>query len=430
MGQQAPAGQLGLLGRAPSFRLLFFSTLGSSLGTLIAVVALTVDVQQRTHSGAWVAALNIADFLPAVLIGLLLGPFVDRFSRRGLMVVSDLVRAAVFCVLPFAQSAGAIVALAGVVGFATGFFRPSVYAGLPNLVTEEDLTAANSLLQGIENLAWTAGPVAGGVITAALGPHTAYWINAATFLFSALLVARIPDRLLQVEAAVSKGHWRDVAEGWRLVRESRPLLAVLVAWSIALVGNAAVNVGEIFLAKDTFSAGDFGYGLLFGSIGLGLAVGSLGAAKVLERRSIASVYGGALALMGLGFAGAAVSPNVWVAAGCCAVAGVGNGAAGVCNATLVQRGAPDALRGRAFTLIMSVNFIALGLAMAVAGPVLDHVGPRWLWVGAGVVFGLAAVTGWTLARGVRAGAAVELVVAAEPVPPEVDPTLQRTKLGL
>src|SRR5437588_11677045 len=118
--------QLSLLGTAPGFRLLFLSTLGSSLGTLLATVALVVDIKDRTNSGSWVSALLIVEFLPAVAVGLSLGPLLDRVSRRGLMIVSDLVRAGVFFTLPFANTAGQIVALAGVAGLATGFFPPAV----------------------------------------------------------------------------------------------------------------------------------------------------------------------------------------------------------------------------------------------------------------------------------------------------------------
>ncbi len=81
----------------------------------------------------------MAEILPAVLIGLLLGSLVDRLSRRGLMIGADLLRCAVFCALPFAPGAAAIVALAFVAGIGTGFFRPAVYAGLPNLVSDDDL---------------------------------------------------------------------------------------------------------------------------------------------------------------------------------------------------------------------------------------------------------------------------------------------------
>ena len=174
--------QLSLLGTAPGFRLLFFATLGSSLGTLLATVALVVDVKDRTNSGSWVSALMIVEFLPAVAVGLFLGPLLDRLSRRGLMVVSDLVRAGVFFTLPFAHTAGQIVALAGVAGIATGFFRPAVYAGLPNLVDEEQLANANSLIQTSENVSWTVAPIIGGALVAAAGPDVAYWINGVSFL--------------------------------------------------------------------------------------------------------------------------------------------------------------------------------------------------------------------------------------------------------
>jgi MFS family permease len=84
--------RLELLGRARSFRLLFLATLGSGLGTWLAYVALTVDVFERTDSGSWVAALLVADFLPIVAVGFLLGPLVDRLSRKRLMIASDLAR--------------------------------------------------------------------------------------------------------------------------------------------------------------------------------------------------------------------------------------------------------------------------------------------------------------------------------------------------
>ena len=391
--------QLGLLGRAPGYRLLFFATLGSSFGTLFALLALAVDITDRTDSGVWVSALMVGQFLPAIAVGLVAGPFIDRLPRKSLMVASDLVRAAIFCVLPFVSSPAAIVLLASLSGFATGFFRPAVYAGLPNLVDAEDLPAANGLLQAVENVSWTVAPPIAGLIVAAWGPDAAYWVNAASFLLSAALVLGIGRRLLQSTEALSRGHWRDLADGMRLVVSARPLLTVLVAWTIGTAGIALVDVGEPFLAKDTFSAGDFGYGLMFGSIGLGLALGSFGVALSLERRSVGSVYAGTIALAGLGYGLAAVSPNVWVASVCCVVAGIGNGGANVCNALLVQRGAPDELRGRAFTVIMSTNYLFFGIGFVVAGLMRDAIGPRWVWAAAGVLFGIAATTAWALCHG-------------------------------
>ena len=190
MSRDSTGRRLGLLGREPSFRSLFLATFGSGLGTWLALVALQIDVLNRTHSPLWMSALLIADILPTLLVGLLAGPLVDRLSRRSLMIGADVVRFGVFCLLPFAPNATTIVALASVIGIATGFFRPAVYAGLPNLVADADLPRANSLLQVIDNSTWAIGSLVGGVLVAASGPNLAYWINAGTFLVSATLIAK------------------------------------------------------------------------------------------------------------------------------------------------------------------------------------------------------------------------------------------------
>jgi MFS family permease len=389
---------LRLLG-LPGFRLLFLSTSASSFGTLLAAVALAVDVKDRTDSGLWVGALMIVEFLPMILIGLAFGPLLDRLSRRTLMIVADVARAAVFCALPFAGSAAGIVALATVAGLANGFFRPAAYAGVPNLVPDEDLAHANSLIQGAENVSWTIAPVLGGVLTAAVGPHAAYWINAATFVVSALLIARIPRRLLQSAAALTRGYWRDLGDGFAIVRRSRPLVVVLVSWSIAMVATGLANVAEVFLAKDSFDAGDFGYGLLFGAIGAGLVLGSFGGAPFVERFGLRVFYGFALAVMGVGYGLTSASPNVWIGAVFCVVAGIGNGGANLANLLLVQRGTSDAVRGRALTVVMSVNYVVLGLSMGAAGPAVDVIGARWTWATAAGVLACAAALALALGRG-------------------------------
>ena len=403
--------QLSLLSTAPGFRLLFLATLGSSLGTLLATVALVVDVKDRTDSGSWVSVLMIVEFLPAVAVGLFLGPFLDRISRRGLMIVSDLVRAAVFCTLPFANSAGQIVALAGIAGLATGFFRPAVYAGLPNLVDEQELARANSLIQTSENVSWAVAPIIGGALVAASGPELAYWLNGASFLVSALLLLRLPADRLQGALAVSRGHLRDLKDGFARVLRTRPLLTVLVVWTLALGAVASSQTAQVFLAKDAFNAGDFGYGLIFGCIGLGLAVGSFGAGTWLERRSVGSVYPASILLQAIGLAAAAVAPNVWISLPCFVLAGIGNGTAVVCNSLLVQRGAPDAIRGRVFTVIMSVNYAFYGLGFVIAGPLTDSVGPRWVFGGVGIVLGFASLVAYALSRGAEQGVVVEAEAA-------------------
>jgi MFS family permease len=388
--------------KLPAFRNLFLATLGSSVGTLLAAVALAIDVKDRTagspHSGLWVAAVLVVDFLPTIFVGLLLGPLLDRLERRSLMIASDALRVVVFAALPFASNPQTIVGLALVAGLATGFFRPAVYAGVPNLVPDEQLPNANALLQTVENASWAVGPLVGGILTAVAGPSAAYGINAASFLVSLVLIARIPPRLLQSERALSRGHWSDLRDGFAAALTSPSMRAVLVGWGMASIAAGAGTVTEIFLAKDTFSAGDFGYGLLLGSIGAGLVLGSFLSPAAFARYGVARVYGASLALMAIGYIATAASPDVWVAAVCCVVAGIGNGAAISSNALLVQRGTFDLLRGRALTFVMSATFALAAVGNALGGLFVHRVGPRWIWGIAGVGLLVAALAGSVLAR--------------------------------
>jgi len=404
--------------RLPAFRNLFLATLGSSVGTLMAAVALTLDVQERTksspHTGLWVGAVLVVEFLPTVVVGLFLGPLVDRLQRRSLMIAADAIRVGVFIALPFAPNASVVVALALAAGLATGFFRPAVYAGVPNLVTEELLPKANGLLQTVENLSWMVGPLLG----AAAGPTISYAVNAASFVVSIALVVRIPARLLQSERALTRGYWRDLADGFVVTLRSRSMVAVVVAWGIASLGLGAANVSQIFLAKQTFSSGRLGYGFLSGAIGAGLVLGAFFSSQLLERWGVAAAYGSGLTLMAFGLVTAAVSPNVWVAGLCCVALGIGNGTAVGCNALLVQRGTFDVMRGRALTFVMSATYLGVAAGEFVGGSFVHTGGgpeiPRWEWGTAGAALGIAAIAGWAIARklGGETAAAGEHATAA------------------
>lgn len=392
--------QFALIRRARDFRLLFLAAVGSGLGTRLAVMALMVDIWDRTHSGKWVAALLVADFVPMIAIGLLLGSFVDRFSRRRLMIASDLLRCLVFVVLPFTTSPEQVIVLAGVAGFATGFFRPALFAGLPNIVDDRDLPGANGILQAAENITWMLGPLLGGVLLSFSTPDVAYWFNAVTFLVSAFLIARIAENKLQSEKALSEGHWRDLAEGFKLAARSRALQTVLVGWSFAMLAIGNSEVAEVELAKVAFGSGNFGFGLLMAASGLGLILGSLGADWVTARWGTAASYGGSIGLMAVTLGATAISPTVWVAAVFVVGYGLGNGLAVVANSLLVQRGAPDHLRGRAFTLAMSLTYSALFVGMIAGGFISDALGARWAWGIASIIAAVAAVAAYVLARGI------------------------------
>jgi MFS family permease len=389
---------LALVRDNQSFRRLFVAALGSGVGTWFATVALQIDVFARTHSTTWVGALLIANLLPTVVVGFLLGSFVDRLERRRLLIAADLIRGAVFVAMPFVGSASRIVVLALIAGFATAFFRPAVLAGLPNTVGEAELAQANGLLQSADFLTTAIGPILGAVLVAATGPGTAYIANAASFLFSAALLIGIPARLLQSEQSLSRGHLADMREGLSVVIRSPALLTVLVTFTIVMVPAAFLNVAEIALAKDALNAGSIGFGLLWTASGVGLVVGSTTAPRVMTRVGIRSTYPLAIVVFGIGMAASGAAPNIWIAFATMIVSGLGNGVLVVSNITLVQNGAPDRVRGRVFTTIISLNFVVSALSMAGAGPLTSALGARWTYEIGAAVMTAAAVSAVLLAR--------------------------------
>jgi MFS family permease len=118
--------------------------------------------------------------------------------------------------------------------------------------------------------------------------------------------------------------------------------------------------------------------------------------------------------MAMGYVGAALSPNVWIAAICVLVSGTGNGAAIACNALLVQRGTFDLVRGRALTFVMSITYVLVGAGNGIGGLILDPAGPRWIWGACGATLVVAAVAGRVMARKLGGEAPAEAEVRPEP----------------
>jgi MFS family permease len=381
-----------------TYRLLFFATLGSGVGTWATTIALTADIDRRTGSTWWVSALFVVTFLPSVVVGITAGPLVDRLSRKVLIVTSDVVRLAIFAGLPLVDSSFGILLLAAVAGIANSFFRPAVLAGVPNLVSEEELAPGMSLLQATDWLAASVGPVIGGALVSLSGPNLVYEINAATFLLSALFLVQIPARLLQSEQGITRGHWRDLREGVSLIGRSAALRTVLVAFGLAMLAGGLINVSEIFLATRSLGSGAFGYGLLWSATGVGLVTGSVLAGVLLEGREGLDVYPWVFLPWAIGLFGAAVAPDIWIAALAMVLAGLGNGLTFPMTVVIVQRATSDRVRGRAFAVIISVHNALSALAMVLSGELTAAANARWTYATAAALAAGGGWTAWALSR--------------------------------
>ncbi len=141
--------------------------------------------------------------------------------------------------------------------------------------------------------------------------------------------------------------------------------------------------------------------MLVAATGVGLLVGSFFASTALGSLGMTRAYGGSLALMGIGFGLASQAPGIALAAVLAGIATVGNGCAIVCNQVLVQRGAPDDMRGRSLAVLMSLYYAALGIGMAVSGLLTDEIGARTVWALAGAVYLVASLIAFVMTRRIR-----------------------------
>ena len=388
------AGQFSIV-LAPAhryYRDLLLARLISTLGTWTAFFAIRIALLQQTHSAVWIMALFVCELTPGIVLGLTLGPLVDRWPRQRMMILSDLGGVAAFGALPFVHNPGGICALAGAAGFAATFFRPGCYAAIPNLVAEDAVVAGNALMQGAENIATLAGPPLAAVGVATIGAHGVYGLNALSFLLSALLLIRIGNRLQSdVPARIGRTHWRDVASGFSLVRRNNYLSSVFLIWSWATLAYAFINLSEIFLAKNAYHTSYLGYGILAATASVGALVGTVLAKSSIQRIGVYGAYRASFLVTAAGVAICAVSPGL--ALGCVGsvIYGVGNGVGLVCNVTLIQQVVPDARRGQIFAVLGSLvqTFTLVGLVAA--GPLTDAIGPRLVWGGSAVLLAVGYV---------------------------------------
>jgi MFS family permease len=371
------------------------------LGTWFAYVALTVTVYDRTGSATWVSALLLLDVLPGIALGLLVAPLLDRWVRKHVLVVAEIAGGVAFAALVFTHSLTALFCFAAIAGICGSIVRPGIRAAVPSLVEEADVPRANALVRSASAAAILAGPPLAGVLVATVSGHGVFAINAATFLFSAVSIARIPRVKLQSMRSVGR---KLSFDGFGLFR-APTLRSMLTSWCVAQFAWILVNVTEIVIARSVFHAGAMGFGLLAGAMGGGLLLGSLAAGPLAMRAPLGMLYRNALLLAAVGYLAGAVMHSFALALAAAAVGAAGNALAiGFADLT-IQRLVPGDRLGQAFGVFQSCASACGVAAMLLAGPLADTVGGRFSWtIAAGVLVVAAGVA--ALAQRERFGATV------------------------
>jgi MFS family permease len=366
-------------------RWFFLAHLQGGLGTGAGYVALLLLAYDRIGS-AWAAtAVLLADLLPAMLLGPLLGGLIDRISRLRCAVVADVLRAVAFAAILLTGSVVAMIALALLAGVGSALFRPATSALLPSLVPDTRLPAANALYSVMRDCGQLLGPACAGGILLVSGPETVIALNAVTFAASALLLSRLAGHLRPLGAGGAPDDQvpTTVAAGVAaIVRE--PVTRTLMLTSGAMILAAGtMNIAELVLAEREMRAGGTGFALLVSAYGCGLVGGSLFGARDAGWTGLRRRYLSGLGLMSLGLAGSAAAPVLGLAMLTFAITGAGNGLFLVSDRVMLQRLVPERLQGRAFGLLDSIDSWGFGAALLVGGLIATTAGSR-------AVFAIAA----------------------------------------
>ncbi len=398
-----------------SFRNLFYARLISALGTWTAFFAVRIALYNQTNSAWWVSVLLFAELVPGVILGLAVGPLIDRWPRKRMMVLSDLGGAVCFGALPFVHSPAGICAVSALAGFSAAFFRPACYASIPNLVREDSTVAANALVQGAENLSTLFGPVIAGVGIVLLGPNTVYALNAVSFLISAALLVRITSSFQSnLVARIGRTHWREVRAGLALVHDNHHLSSLFLIWSWATLAYAGINVAEIVLTTEAYGSGNVGFGIFVAFSAAGILAGNVLAFWFIRRLTVYGGYRASFLITAAGVAICAVSPNLAIGCIGAVIFGIGNGIGLVCNVTLIQQVVSDDRRGQIFAVLGSlVQFFTL-IGTLAAGPITVAVGPRMMW-GISAALLIVGYLNAVLVTALRGSKTTEIVTTPTPV---------------
>jgi predicted MFS family arabinose efflux permease len=404
--------------RSHDFRLIVAVWGLSALGDFVAIVALTLRVQESTGSGFAVAAMLIAAALPIALFNPIAGWLVDHREARTLLSAVASLQVLIAVALAQVTSTGATIALVFALNCGLAVERPALFALIPRVVGEEDAPRAYAWFESVKYAAFAAGTVLGGVITGALSSRSALLIDAATFALtagaalalrtrraSAPLAARATDAVAPSSPPPrAPGEPRAFTAGMRLLAADRILRATTVTVVSAIVFCGIDNIAGVFFAKDSLGAGDAGYGALAGSWGIGMIVGATLAGRRARAQTAAMGVLTATALMGAAIGATAATPVLALGVVCFLLGGAGNGYENVAMRVLLQARVPVELRGRAYAAFQGLAAPADFIALALGGAFVQVLGPRPTFALAGIGTLAAVAIGLPAVRRARSRA--------------------------
>ncbi|MFZ5918975.1 MAG: MFS transporter [Chloroflexota bacterium] len=369
-----------------NFFLLWQGQFVSTWGSQAFAVAMIFWIKHVTGSAALMGLLQMLAGLPAVVLGPIGGAFADRYSRRQIIILSDLVRGVVVLalaglvfLLPEATQLTlvALFVVAVLISSISAFFGPAISAAIPDLVPRSKVASANSLGQMALQLSLFIGQGLGGTFYRLLGASVLFLIDGSSYLFAAAseTFVDIPQTMPRQDGGWRKqlGQFRqDIAEGLRYIWGQKGLRELVFVSAFLVFFTAPVIVLLPFFVEDTLQVAIDWYGFLLAAYGLGTLMGYLFAgalqfsAQTRKRLMILFIV---LESAGYGLLGLIEVPEMALVLAL--LGGFTGGFVTVNITTILQVATPGEIRGRVFGLLATISGSLTPVAMGLAGVVAD-----------------------------------------------------------
>ncbi|MFC2030322.1 MFS transporter [Chloroflexota bacterium] len=377
-----------------NFLALWLSQLVSKIGDNFAVVAALVLINElAAKPGLAVVVVAAAMTIPQ-LFALASGVLIDRFSRKAIMIVSDLLRAGIILLVLLVRTPGRlyILYLAAFALMAAGaVYIAARNASLPNLVPEEDLLTANALIQATELISLIFGAALATLVISLTSVYTAFVFDAATFLLSALflLAMHMPRARGAVTSSAARGEfdrfWHDFVDGVRYIAGNRPLLLLMAITTMATLGLSATILLAAAYFRQLLGISPEYLGLLQATQGLGMALGAVLISAYASWARSRQIVSAAMIFLGFGILVYAVAPVYWLVLVGALIVGVCVVSARTTLAAMTQALVPDVQRGRVESAMVTVIGIGTMGSLILAGLLADVLGPEKVFFIAGIV---------------------------------------------
>lgn len=393
----------------PDFRRLWLAHVGSVIGDGFHAIAITWLVFQTLGGGPQaLAVLGIANVIPSLALGILSGTIVDRLDRRRVMVGTDLARAALVGILAalvaFGQATVPVVIVVGAVLTVTGlFFYPARNSVMPAYVARADLVPANALMSATVQTSQLLAPAIGGVLFLVIGPVGLLVIDAVSFVWSAVLIARLTPGPAIPGTSPRRPLLHEAADGLRFIAGHPPSrLCVFTGAANQLFASGPWRVMVPTWVAVVLGGGAAEYGTITSAFAAGLLLANVALAGIRTRLPLLVLITTGVFLDGVIEIFFAYSSTLVVAAFALFVMGLANAVLNVSLSTLMQISVPTEMRGRTFATFSTGIQLTTPISLAATGALATIAGPVLLLTIAGVgLMGVGAVSFLATIRGGR-----------------------------